>query len=153
MVSDYKGRRWLRLITADIGSGTCANRVVVDTSIAHIDAYNRVSIRCQAETKVPGLRKAIKRTRNVDPFRINFSCSFERRGNTFRLSCAITSDELERHFVNNIDLFIASGDAFLVFLFFFFFFLPASSIIITLLRASARGGIWITTANNSARFS
>lgn len=58
----------------DIESGTCANRVIVDTS--HFTATcNPVSTRRQLQRRQePSVRtKSLKRTRNVDLFRIDFS--------------------------------------------------------------------------------
>lgn len=110
----------------DIGSRTCANRVIVDTS--HFTATcNPVSTRRQLQRRQePSVRtKSLKRTRNVDPFLALISLKslqfWKKREYIFRLSCAIT-DGLERHFVNDIDLFVASRNVPRIFFSFFFFF-------------------------------
>lgn len=153
MVFDYKGRRWLRFITA-ISEAEFAPTGSSWIPQLHTSTSNRISMHHQAETKALGSLKASKERETLIHFALislkNSLAVLKEKGILFALAVQLHSTGLK-------DILLTTSTCLLhretriprI----SFFFPPASSIIIMLLRARARGGIWITTANNSARFS
>lgn len=154
MIFYYKGRRRLRFIIAISELAPIGSSWIPRISQRRVTQFLR-AVNYGGDKGPRFARKASKERATLTHFSHRFLSKalqfWKKREYIFRLSCAITTDGLERHFVNDIDLFVASRNVSRIFFFFLSFFFLQRAVLSLRCYARARGEIWITTRPTTRR--